>query len=76
MNETTQAQYSTLPTLYIALELSNRKWKLGFTVGLGQRPRVRSVDAGDLLALEEAITAQELARPVPRAQVKGLGLHV
>ena len=29
MNETTQAQYSTLPTLYIALELSNKKWKQG-----------------------------------------------
>jgi transposase len=55
MNETTQAQYSTLPTLYIAFELSNKKWKLGFTIGLGQRPRERSIDAGDLLALEEEI---------------------
>jgi transposase len=55
MNETTQAQYSTLPTLYIAFELSNKKWKLGFTIGLGQKPRERSVGAGDLLALEEEI---------------------
>jgi transposase len=55
MNETTQAQYSTLPTLYIACELSNKKWKLGFTIGLGQKPRERSVGAGDLLALEEEI---------------------
>ena len=55
MNETTQSQYSTLPTLYIAFELSNKKWKLGFTIGLGQKPRERSVDAGDLLALEEEI---------------------
>ena len=55
MNETTQSQYSTLPTLYIAFELSNKKWKLGFTIGLGQNPRERSIDAGDLLALEEEI---------------------
>jgi transposase len=55
MNETTQPQYSTLPTLYIAFELSNKKWKMGFTIGLGQKPRERSVDAGDLLALEEEI---------------------
>lgn len=55
MNETTQSQYSTLPTLYIAFELSNKKWKLGFTVGLGQKPRERSIDAGDLLALTEEI---------------------
>jgi transposase len=55
MNETTQSQYSTLPTLYIAFELSNKKWKLGFTIGLGQKPRERSVDAGDLLALKEKI---------------------
>jgi transposase len=55
MNETTQPQYSTLPTLYIAFELSNKKWKLGFTIGLGQKPRERSIDAGDLLALTEEI---------------------
>jgi transposase len=55
MNETTQSQYSTLPTLYIAFELSNKKWKLGFTIGLGQKPRERSVAAGALLALEEEI---------------------
>jgi transposase len=54
-NETTQSEYSTLPTLYIAFELSNKKWKLGFTIGLGQRPRERNVDAGDLVALEEEI---------------------
>lgn len=55
MNETTQSQYSTLSTLCVAFELSNKKWKLGFTIGLGQKPRERSIDAGDLLALEEEI---------------------
>ena len=37
------------------MELSARKWKLGFTVGLGQKPRQRTIDAGDLGALREAI---------------------
>jgi len=41
--------------LYMAMELSARKWKLGFTVGLGQKPRQRTIDAGDLEALCEAI---------------------
>ena len=55
MNETTQAQYSTFSTLYLAFELSNKKWKLGFTIGLGQKPRERTIDAGDLLVLREEI---------------------
>lgn len=55
MNETTQTQYSTFSTLYLAFELSNKKWKLGFTIGLGQKPRERAIGAGDLLALREEI---------------------
>lgn len=55
MNETTQTQYSTFSTLYLAFELSNKKWKLGFTIGLGQKPRERTIDAGDLLVLQEEI---------------------
>lgn len=53
MKETTRStEYSTLSTLYLALELGNEKWKLGFMVGLGQRAWVRTIDAGDLGALE------------------------
>ena len=55
MNETTQTQYSTFSVLYLAFELSNAKWKLGFTIGLGQKPRERTIDAGDLFALQEEI---------------------
>jgi transposase len=32
--------------LLLAFELGDRKWKLGFTTGLGQRPRLRQVAAG------------------------------
>ena len=35
--ETCEPGLSTgLPTLYLALELSQKEWQLGFTVGLGQ----------------------------------------
>jgi hypothetical protein len=28
------------PPLYLAFELSQKQWKLGFTIGVGQRPRL------------------------------------
>ena len=33
-------------TLLVAFELGDRTWKLGFTTGIGQRPRVRQLPAG------------------------------
>ena len=33
---------SAAPVLHLAFELGNAKWKLGFTTGLGQRPRERT----------------------------------
>jgi transposase len=47
---------NTRPTLYLAFELSNQDWKLGFTVGHGQHPRQRKVAAGDTTALKQEIT--------------------
>ena len=56
MNETTrEVEYTTERSLYLAFELSKGKWKLGLSTGLGQNPRLRTVDAGDLSALEEEI---------------------
>jgi transposase len=46
INNTPFSQY-----LYMALELSHRKWQLGFTVGYGQRPRLRSLPSRDLKTL-------------------------
>ena len=66
MTETTQDQYSTFPTLYLAFELSNKKWKLGSTIGLGQSPRERSIDAGDLPALEKEIGRAKQRFRLPR----------
>jgi len=46
-------EYSAFdPTLYVAFELGQAHWKLGFTPGLGQRPRERNIEAGDLIALQ------------------------
>lgn len=42
-------------TLYLAFELGNTEWKLGFTIGLGQSPRQRKIGAGDLIGLEQEI---------------------
>ena len=38
--------------LYLAFELSNAEWKLGFTPGAGQKPRERKVGAANLGALQ------------------------
>jgi len=42
--------------LYLAIELSNKEWKLGFSVGLGQSPRRRTISAGDLVGVGEEIS--------------------
>jgi transposase len=60
---TTHAQESTPTTLmlHLAFELADQRWKLAFTPGLGQRPRVRTVSARDLDAVRQEIT-RALAR--------------
>lgn len=49
--ESTEAR----PALHLAFELGKRHWKLGFTTGLGQWPRYRTIRSGDLDRLEEEI---------------------
>jgi transposase len=46
-------------SLYIAFELSLQTWKLGMSVGFGQKARERNLAAGDLVGLAKEI---ELAR--------------
>jgi len=53
---TTIPQYTAIqPHLYIAFELSQTKWLLGFTIGFGQKPRLRTIAARDLSALQREI---------------------
>jgi transposase len=73
MEEATRGtQYITERSLYLAFELSKSKWKLGFSTGLGQNPRRRTIDAGDLLALRQEIeTAKRRFGLAADAPVKG-----
>jgi transposase len=41
--------------LYLAFELGSKEWKLGFSVGFGQRPRERTVSAGDLCGVRREL---------------------
>jgi transposase len=43
------------PCLYLAFELSQKWWKLGFTIGIAQGPRICNIAAGDLDALQTQI---------------------
>jgi len=48
---------SPAPVLYRALELAWKTWKLAFTFGSGQKPRIRSIPARNLECLNEEILA-------------------
>jgi transposase len=56
VNQTTrEEEYTTESSLYVAFELGKEKWKLGFSTGLGQKPRLRTIEAGDLAAFEDEV---------------------
>ena len=59
MPTTTRSTHPALPeppALYLAFELANRSWKLAFSTGIGQKPRIRDVPARDLDALGREIS--------------------
>jgi transposase len=43
----TDSTTTTTPVLYVAFELGWTSWKLAFTVGAGQKPRLRTIPARD-----------------------------
>ena len=47
----TDSTTATAPVLYLAFELGWTSWKLAFTIGSGQKPRLRSIAARDLNTL-------------------------
>jgi transposase len=55
--------------LYLAFELGETQWKLAFTIGMGQKPRLRSMPARALARLQEEIAKAKkrfgLAADVP-----------
>src|SRR5215472_18721995 len=62
----TRDRESSAPTicLLMAFELGERSWKLGFSTGIGQRPRVRQIPAGAV-----GVIAQEILRAKARLGV-------
>jgi transposase len=47
----TNGTASSAPVLYLALDLGASSWKLAFSVGLGQKPRIKTVTARSTLSL-------------------------
>ena len=58
---------ASAPVLHLAFELGQAQWKLGFTTGLGQRPRERTIAARDLPALEQEIARAQARFGLPAA---------
>lgn len=57
MDQTTrQREFKGIPeVLYLSFELGRVEWKLAFTVGRGEKPRLRTLAAGDLRGVEQEI---------------------
>jgi hypothetical protein len=53
--------------LHMAFELAEKEWKLGFTVGFGQRPRVGMIPARDVKVLEWEIHRAKKRFDLPEA---------
>ena len=53
----TNCTASFAPVLYLALDLGASNWKLAFTVGLGQKPRLKTITARSTLSLVLEIKA-------------------
>ena len=53
----TNSTASAAPVLYLALDLGASSWKLAFSVGLGQKPRIKTITARSTLSLVFEIRA-------------------
>ena len=63
--ESTAVATSSTPTLLLAFELGERTWKLGFTTGLGQRPRMRQIAARAMDRVLEEIARAKVRLGLP-----------
>jgi transposase len=72
MTTTTKTHFTSgAEVLYLSFELGARTWKLAFTVGLGQKPRLKNVAAGalDALTREIRVAKQRFELPAEAAVV-------
>jgi transposase len=53
--------------LHLALELGRKKWTLGFTTGLGQKARKKTIRGGDTAALQNEIVRAQRRFGLPAA---------
>lgn len=66
MTTMTRTSESTAASvLLLAFEIGEKSWKLGFSTGLGQRPRLREIPAGALDRLPEEIARAKVRFRVP-----------
>ena len=63
----TRERECSAPTtcLLMAFELGQRSWKLGFSTGIGQRPRGRHIAAGAVEAVATEILKAKLRLGLP-----------
>lgn len=66
---TLEEKYTPEGVLYLALELGNTTWNLGFSPGLGQTARRRKVEARDMVALRHEIGLAKRRFGLPAAAV-------
>lgn len=67
MTETTRSMECSAAsaTLYVAFELGSTKWTVASTTGAAQRPRLRQLGAGDLMALQKELQTAKARLGVP-----------
>lgn len=68
MNQTTrQREFKGVPeVLYLSFELGSTEWKLAFTVGRGEKPRLRTLAACDMSGVEQEIERARQRWGVPK----------
>lgn len=66
MSATHNVQVTTgAAVLHMSIELSYKSWKLGFAVGLGHSPRIRTIAGGDYKALLHEIRLAKVRFKLP-----------
>jgi transposase len=64
---TRSEEYSENGTvLFLAFELGATKWEVGFSTGMGQKPRRKTIEAGDRIALSEEIASAKKRFHLPK----------
>ena len=72
MTVTTQREECTATVsgrLLMSMELGRRQWKLGFTTGVGQRPRRRTLSTEVWNRLPEEIAAAKRRCGIPNSEI-------